>query len=670
MELLRYSKAIIVLTFILALISAYSASNVKFERGLKTYLSKDSEVYVNYKLYTKNYGVYEKAYLFLKSDNVLSREVLNYMLLLEKELKRIDGVGEVLSPAKIIYKSLGCFPDDVSVAKEVAKRSGLLISDNLALISITITTDDEAKLEEIAKQIERVVEFTKPPGLNVQMTGGAFLWYQIKKEMGRSLGITMSTSIILMILILFTTFRTVVSRSSFVFIPLLISVLAVLFTFGLMPPLGIPMTELTHGALPILIGLSIDYAVQIQNRYEEEKAKGRDVKSALEIAMRRTGLAIFLALITSVLCFSSMSFCGVPGLGYFGFILSVGLTMAFILSLTLLPALMYTFDKGYVKRGKRVLELFLSKLIEFSISNRKYIIVFIVLIAVSGFYSSMHIGMEIQHRKYAPQDLPAVVLFNELERILGGQSTFIVVLNDREIGNLKDFEKYIELKGYRCEVRGDLLLISKRLEDYEDYKRSYDEIENSLRFFGFSNFYITGKPVLDMETGRLMIEGQMRITTISYFLIVILLLLIYKSIKKAVIPLLPITTVICLMNSLMFLLGIKHTMMSITLNSIIIGLGIDYSIHVVERFYEERKRFDTIESIRRTVERTGRAVTISALTTAFGFFSLMFSKFPIAKSAGFLSFLAIILCFVSALTVVPAFLIIVEKFKASRNIFS
>ena len=103
--------------------------------------------------------------------------------------------------------------------------------------------------------------------------------------------------------------------------------------------------------------------------------------------------------------------------------------------------------------------------------------------------------------------------------------------------------------------------------------------------------------------------------------------------------------------------------MSITLNSIIIGLGIDYSIHIIERFYEERKQKSAIESLKNSTEKVGRAITVSALTTAGGFFSLMFSSFPIAKNSGFLATTAIILCLVSALTVVPAFLMVAERFK-------
>ncbi len=644
----------------------YSAHNVRFERGLETYLSKESKVYMDYKLYTKNFKAYEKAFLFLKSEDVVNREVFEYMLRLERELREIDGIGEIVSPASIVYQRLGEIPNDRNKLWELTKDSGLIISRSFAMMTLSITTSDEEKLEEIAKQIERIVEFVpKPAGLTVQMTGGVFLWYQIKKEMKKSLGVMTSASTILMVLILFFTFRTVVRSCAFAFLPLLISVFSVIAVFGLMPILGIPMTELTHGALPILIGLSIDYAVQLQNRFEEERRRF-DVLTSLKIAIDKTGLAIFLALITSVLCFSSMAFCGVPGLSYFGFLLSLGLIIAFLLTLTFLPSILYIFDRGKGNwKNAKLLESVLSKIVNISISKRSLIMISVVLIALAGAYCSQGIGMEIQHRKYAPQDLPAIVLFKELERVAGGQSTFVVVLSEPDKDKLESFKSYMERRGFNCKIRSlgtqTAIYLSMKLEEYEDYERAYDEIEGALKFFEFTDYYITGSPVLDMETGRLMIEGQMNITMISFGLIVILLFLIYRSIRKAMVPLIPIVTVICLMNIIMFLCKIKHTMMSITLNSIIIGLGIDYSIHIVERYFEERTRCDPVNAMRRTIESTGRAVTISALTTAGGFFALMFSRFPIAKSAGFLSFSAIILCLISALTVVPAFLIITER---------
>jgi len=620
---------------LLAILLIFSASNVKFERGLKTYLSKDNKIYSEYLRYTKHFKIRENAFLFLKSEDVTSKEVLEYFEEIKKRIKEIDYVGGV---------------EYIPILK------------TFAIVSIEIETRDDKKIEDIANQIERILNFVpKPVGLNVQKTGSVFLWYEIKREMGKSLGVTMSASTLLMVLILFLTFRSVVG-SRYAFLPLLISILSVIYVFGLMPVLGIPMTELTHGALPILIGLCIDYAVQFQSRYEEEKWRG--INEAINIARKRTGLAIFLSLLTSVLCFTSMSFSGVPGLGYFGLLLSLGLIIAFILTLTFLPSIL-AFDKYCRKssENKESKERILKIFADLSLSKSRVLLSIAVMLLILGAILSTQIGMEIQHRKYAPQDLEAVRLFDELERITGGQSTYVIVTSE----NID--ESHLKFRVGKVEYSGNLkaIYIPTKLEDYEDYMRMYNEIRSYLKFLGFEEFYVTGDPVLDMEIGRLMIEGQQRITLICYFLIFVLLLAIYRSIKKALIPLLPITTVIGAMNILMFSLGMKHTMMSITLNSIIIGLGIDYSIHMIERYYEERKKSDAVRAIRRTVERIGRAISVSALTTAAGFFALIFSDFPIARSAGFLSFVAIMLCLIAAITVVPAFLVITERLNMDRS---
>ena len=619
----------------LAILLIFSASNVKFERGLKTYLSKDNKIYSEYLRYTKHFKIRENAFLFLKSEDVTSKEVLEYFEEIKKRIKEIDYVGGV---------------------------EYIPIPKTFAIVSIEIETRDDKKIEDIANQIERILNFVpKPVGLNVQKTGSVFLWYEIKREMGKSLGVTMSASTLLMVLILFLTFRSVVG-SRYAFLPLLISILSVIYVFGLMPVLGIPMTELTHGALPILIGLCIDYAVQFQSRYEEEKWRG--INEAINIARKRTGLAIFLSLLTSVLCFTSMSFSGVPGLGYFGLLLSLGLIIAFILTLTFLPSIL-SFDKYCRKssENKESKERILKIFADLSLSKSRAVVSIAVMLLILGAILSTQIGMEIQHRKYAPQDLEAVRLFDELERITGGQSTYVIVTSE----NID--ESHLKFRVGKVEYSGNLkaIYIPTKLEDYGDYVRMYNEIRSYLKFLGFEEFYVTGDPVLDMEIGRLMIEGQQRITLICYFLIFVLLLAIYRSIKKALIPLLPITTVIGAMNILMFSLGMKHTMMSITLNSIIIGLGIDYSIHMIERYYEERKKSDAVKAIRRTVERIGRAISVSALTTAAGFFALIFSDFPIARSAGFLSFVAIMLCLIAAITVVPAFLVITERLNMDRS---
>jgi hypothetical protein len=161
-------------------------------------------------------------------------------------------------------------------------------------------------------------------------------------------------------------------------------------------------------------------------------------------------------------------------------------------------------------------------------------------------------------------------------------------------------------------------------------------------------------------------------TAVAYLLIVVFLLLSYRSILRAVIPLISISVAVAAMNLCMVVMGIKQTTISIALNSIVLGMGIDYSIHITERYFEERGKLGVEESVKRTIERTGKAVLTSALTTAGGFGALYFSSFPVLSNFGVLAFIAVIFSLVSAVSIVPAFLILYESrksyFSEIRNI--
>ena len=193
-----------------------------------------------------------------------------------------------------------------------------------------------------------------------------------------------------------------------------------------------------------------------------------------------------------------------------------------------------------------------------------------------------------------------------------------------------------------------------------------DSLKRDVKFFGWhEGYYITGGPVIMSHLGEIMLNSQTQMTLVAYVLVVLLLFTTYRSITRAVVPLVAITTVIGVLNTTMFAMGMKQTIMSIAINSITLGLGIDFSIHMAERYAEERKRHPPENAVKVAIEETGKAIVTSALTMAGGFGALMLSTFPMLWDFGFLSFIAIIFSLIGALTVVPAFLMIAEEFKVS-----
>ncbi|MEM1999299.1 MAG: hydrophobe/amphiphile efflux-3 (HAE3) family transporter [Archaeoglobaceae archaeon] len=700
----------LVIVFISAIIfaSIISAMNVETVSGTESFFAKENKIYQEYKLYEKNFQKAVGAiFIFIKSDDVVNYETYDFMLKLGEEISKVEGVEKVVSPASLLIENFGVIPTDEKILKDLSERyfSELIPKRSLAMMMVEIQPVASKKQEEIAKNIEKAIKNTEiPSGAVVEVTGSPVLGYQIKSEILKSLGITMVASILLMILFLVVTFSGVVRRKVTTFLPLLISVSAVTIVYGLMPVLGIPLSEHTNGALPMLIGLSIEYAVQIQNRFEEEIQR-REVDDALKISIERTGRALFLAYLTTAVGFLSMLSPGVPAMSWFGIVATLGLLIALILSLTFLPAILKLIErrKFSAEKGAEVskLEKSLSVVSNITANRPRGVLVVAILICVVGFYVSPLIELETNYNKYVPQNLPAIQKFRELESVAGGQTIYTLVLQIEEVDEdvLKRADELAEYVKGRVDliysyqspmslvksygslekvpeeqlqryISGSTIAINlySTASGYEEYKRTLESIKQSVDFYGWDgDYFVTGQAALSTEIGTIMINSQTTMTTVAYIAILILLLAIYRSIRKSVVPLIAITTVIGVMNLIMFLSGVKQTMVSIALNSIVLGLGIDFSIMITERYLEERQRVSEIEAVKRAIERTGKATTTSALAMLGGFGSLMLSTFPVMRDFGFLALVAISFSLLSAFTVVPAFLMITERVSRRLN---
>lgn len=111
-----------------------------------------------------------------------------------------------------------------------------------------------------------------------------------------------------------------------------------------------------------------------------------------------------------------------------------------------------------------------------------------------------------------------------------------------------------------------------------------------------------------------------------------------------------------------FYLGMLNTMTSV-LFVILFGLGIDYGIHFYARYIELRSSGLTVEeAIYSTNEKTGEAIFVSAFTTAAALFVLMFAQFRGFSEFGFISGTGILLALITMLYVLPALLVIFERF--------
>jgi hypothetical protein len=109
------------------------------------------------------------------------------------------------------------------------------------------------------------------------------------------------------------------------------------------------------------------------------------------------------------------------------------------------------------------------------------------------------------------------------------------------------------------------------------------------------------------------------------------------------------------MLGIMALLSMKFNYANFIVLPLIVGIGIDDGIHIVHRWGQDSK-----ENLSMVLNRIGRAIVLTSLTTTIGFGSLVSSHYPGLRSIGWVTALGILTCLLATLILLPAVLAWVE----------
>jgi predicted RND superfamily exporter protein len=121
----------------------------------------------------------------------------------------------------------------------------------------------------------------------------------------------------------------------------------------------------------------------------------------------------------------------------------------------------------------------------------------------------------------------------------------------------------------------------------------------------------------------------------------------------------PLVLVIAWTLGGMYFLGIPLNVVTVTISAITVGLGIDYGVHISQRFLEDLGKIgDGICALSVSVAHTGSALFGSALTTVIGFAILSFAIIPPLSQFGQVTALSITFAFLASVFVLPTFLLL------------
>ncbi len=170
--------------------------------------------------------------------------------------------------------------------------------------------------------------------------------------------------------------------------------------------------------------------------------------------------------------------------------------------------------------------------------------------------------------------------------------------------------------------------------------------------------FVGGHSYNTYELANLVITGQFRSIGLAIIIIFLLITIIFRSVSSGLISVIPLALAIIFLFGFMGILGFRLDISTALLSSIMIGVGVDYTIHFIWRYKVERRFIDDPrKAIQRTIETTGRGIFFNAMSVVIGFLVLFLSSFPPIRFFGFLVIISITACLAGAFLVIPGLLV-------------
>ena len=251
----------------------------------------------------------------------------------------------------------------------------------------------------------------------------------------------------------------------------------------------------------------------------------------------------------------------------------------------------------------------------------------------------------------------------------------LVERNDRNDNGVPDDNLptiYRELEASPAGDRASEYLADDRRSARIVYTAAADESDRDVTAAGHeiadrfrSDATPTGNTVVFQAVSDLIFESAITSLALALGATVLFLVFIYWVLEGlpslGIANLAPIVVAVASVAGTMRLLDVPFNAFTATILSLTIGLGIDYSVHVVHRFVDERRERPLIPALRRTVIGTGGALLGSMATTAFGIGVLTLAVLSVLGQFGILTAMSIVYSFLASLLVLPSALVVWDR---------
>ena len=700
----------------------------------------------------KEFGAQDMIVILFSDSCIITKDNLNRIKNIDRAMTQIGGVSGRISPFTIksignqdgvmivdpLIRSIPENDDDIiQLGNDILENRfarDVVISSDLSTASITATIDNTEGESNILHSIDSVIN--SYPGKAAILKGGLpYIRQSILNDVTKDVVYLVPAALIVMFLVL----KFNLGKWRSVFMPFTVVLLSTAFSVAIIPLLGWKMSIITILVPVILIAVANNYGIYLVARFQELSASGISASKheIIRLLVRNLSMPVLFSGLTTIAGILGLLVHSIIPARQVGVLAAAGVTIALLMSLLLIPAMIFisSAGKGHEETSlhtsfsfSRLISGLASLIIKYPGRILTFSGAFTILVSTGivflrintnqeTYFSVNHPvrkASEIINSRFGGSQTVSVLIggdikdplvmqgIDNLTRQIGEEygvgSVFSISEAVREMskaiftsteegydripttreaiaqmfelynmsGDQEDFKQLMNLENTKAHI---LIRLSDPVNSVINNVKS--KIEDLTRNFP-ATVITGGYAVIMADFARSIIRGQVWSLIIAVISVLFLLTLIFRSVKGGLTGILPLVASVLILFGFMGYAGIALDAATALLSSIMIGVGVDFTIQYIWCFnLLIREGSSYTEATVSALKTIGRSIIINALSVMAGFSVLMFSGFLSIRFFGCLVIISIGSCLIGAIVVIPALLV---KFRPrfigfeSRNI--
>lgn len=694
---IKFRIPIIALFIVLALLGIFGVVLTKINSDVLSYLPPESPTTEGMVFLEENFGVSSNTLIAL-DKNTDYENIKSYV----SDIEQLEGVTTVLWIGSLDEVKIGTVSlSNLEMIDEIREKAEEILTRNGNYL-VMVTMSVGASTNEAGEVIESIKEILNDE--QYALGGTAPISRQVYDDSLRELPIYLAVAVILVLIVLFLTARSWIEPLIFI----TTMAIAVLINMGSNIIFG-EISIITFCAAAILqLGMAMDYSIFLMHMYAEEKEKLFDSNEAAKKALKRTFPTVLASALTTMGGMGALFLMSFTIGEDLGGVLLKGIALSLITVIILQPCLLVIFDKVIERSKKRAIDFKFKGLAKFTVKNRIIVLVIFAILIVPC-YLGQHF-LDLSYLDFLPEtETP-----NELTEYvsdLSNQLFIAVPIENDELLTQKEYIDNLNASSYVGSVTGlvsmlpeDMLNEEGRLtmellgrtvditelaitmginmgfinNGYALYTVSFnDDIKleteqsnealeevHAINSDSFENYYLTGigQGVKDFQD--ITPNDFLKINLLSIGLVLLILMLNFRSIKYPFLLLLLIEFGIWFNFSIDRVINNDVNFLAyLVVGAIQLGATVDYAILVTSKYKEcRRENLDPLKAAYSASSSASMSVLTSASIMLVACLSVAFiaSNAVVKEIAALVARGAVISC-VLVLCVLPSILAVSER---------